>query len=244
VALEDPQFKEQFHLILEEAEANYSTSRFMDAGKAFEHLAQLCIDNKLHEDMVYFFYRAIVSWVQSNQALNVIKGYQKLAVTCLKLSTLKVFAEIESSVDLVEKAELLRLAQQNLRYLNEDEKRSQILSTLIEIYEKFGNDTSLDYNEKVKFIERAVNLSYEMDDTARTTTLKLQLAKITEIQAQQVLSEKSFDSELVAAHLYIKAAKIYLEIGFDTNYTELFSKAVDLYPDLDLEDLQISTVGS
>jgi hypothetical protein len=228
VALEDPQFKEQFHLILEEAEANYSTSRFMDAGKAFEHLAQLCIDNKLHEDMVYFFYRAIVSWVQSNQALNVIKDYQKLAVTCLKLSTLKVFAEIESSVDLVEKAELLRLAQQNLRYLNEDEKRSQILSTLIEIYEKFGNDTSLDYNEKVKFIERAVNLSYEMDDTARTTTLKLQLAKITEIQAQQVLSEKSFDSELVAAHLYIKAAKIY----------------VDLYPDLDLEDLQISTVGS
>jgi tetratricopeptide (TPR) repeat protein len=165
-------------------------------------------------------------------------------VTCLKLSTLKVCAEIESSVDLVEKAELLRLAQQNLRYLNEDEKRSQILSTLIEIYEKFGNDTSLDYNEKVKFIERAVNLSYEMDDTARTTTLKLQLAKITEIQAQQVLSEKSFDSELVAAHLYIKAAKIYLEIGFDTNYTELFSKAVDLYPDLDLEDLQISTVGS
>ena len=57
MVLEDPQFKEKFHLILEEAETNYSTSRFKDAAKTFEHLAQQCIDNKLHEDMVYFFYR-------------------------------------------------------------------------------------------------------------------------------------------------------------------------------------------
>jgi hypothetical protein len=244
VVLEDPQFKEKFHLILEEAETNYSTSRFIDAAKAFEHLAQQCVDNKLHEDMVYFFYRAIVSWIQSNRTINVIKGYQKLAVTCLKLSTRKVFSEIESSVDLVEQAELLRLAQQNLKHLNEDKKRSQILLRLIDIYEKFGNDTSLEHKEKVTFIERAINLSCDTNNEARTTSLKLQLAKVTEMQAVQILSEKSFDSELVAAHQYIKAAKIYREIGYDTNSSELISKAVDLYPDLDLDELQISTIGN
>lgn len=237
-----PDLNGNFDILLQEAEANFNSSRYYNAAKTFEHLLQMCIDVNNYEDMIYFAYRAAVSWSQANQTKRIIQLYQKLAINTMKLSTVLAVSALENSKDLIEKAEFIKLAQENLKFLNEEEKRKPLVEMLLDLYDKFSNDYSLDHNEKVVFIERAIRLLIDIKDNERIKLLKFKLAGLTESNANYTLNNSEFDAELVSAHQLMEAAKLYYEVNDLPKFNELIEKAKALDPSLDLSKLDLSLV--
>ena len=50
----------EFKTFLDEAEAHYTTGRYVDAAKTFEHLSSLCAKADQIEDMLYFIYKDVL----------------------------------------------------------------------------------------------------------------------------------------------------------------------------------------
>lgn len=234
--------KTNFDNLLEEAETNFKSSRYENAAKTFEHIAHMCIEMKYFEDMLYFTYRAIVSWIQANKMINVIRLYQKLAIHSLKLSTLQAITTIDSTIDLENKADLIRLAQQNLKHLNENEKRRPLIDSLVTLYEKFGDDYSLNYNEKIVYLERSIELLKEIQDFDRLKSITIKLACLIETNAIQILKTSDFDAELVSAHKLIEAAKLYFDVEQVEKFNTLIAKALELYPEIDLTKFNLPQI--
>ena len=216
---------DNFDMILQEANDNYYSGRFEDAANTFEHLSSMCVKMELYEDMIYFIYRALVSWSSINRADRMIKIYQRIGLFSIKLSSQLAKQVVDSSYDLFEKVEFLEIIAKNLANTGERDKREQILIELVKHYEELLDLDNIDYIVKKGYFESIISLLEEINDPTRLKKFKSSLAEFICKRGDLMLKESNFDPELVAAQYYYEAADYYLAIEKHKKYEQLINKA-------------------
>ena len=216
---------DNFDMILQEANDNYYSGRFEDAANTFEHLSSMCVKMELYEDMIYFIYRALVSWSSINRADRMIKIYQRIGLFSIKLSSQLAKQVVDSSYDLFEKVEFLEIIAKNLANTGERDKREQVLIELVKHYEELLDLDNIDYIVKKGYFESIISLLEEINDPTRLKKFKSSLAEFICKRGDLMLKESNFDPELVAAQYYYEAADYYLAIEKHKKYEQLINKA-------------------
>ncbi len=216
---------ENFDMILQEANDNYYSGRFEDSANTFEHLSSMCVKMELYEDMIYFIYRALVSWSSINRADRMIKIYQRIGLFSIKLSSQLAKQVVDNSYDLFEKVEFLEIIAKNLANTGEMDKREHVLIELVKHYEELLDFDNIDYIIKKGYFESIISLLEEINDPTRLTKFKSSLAELICKRGDLMLKESNFDPELVAAQYYYEAADYYLAIEKHKKYENLIKKA-------------------
>ncbi len=197
----------QFRTILDEANAHYTTGRYVDAAKTFEHLSSVCVKNENFEDMLYFTYRALKAWEFSNKNENIIKLYQRIGILSLKFSTKNAMDLAVNCTDSITKAKYYNIIQNNLKFLNEDERRIPIVNELIQLYENILIVTD-NYNNKKDLFEKIIDLADDIDNINLKNKYTMILAKSIEKEGDWQLKNSSFDAEEIANRLYMQSINI------------------------------------
>ena len=216
---------DNFDMILQEANDNYYSGRFEDSANTFEHLSSMCVKMELYEDMIYFIYRALVSWSSINRADRMIKIYQRIGLFSIKLSSQLAKQVVDSSYDLFEKVEFLEIIAKNLANTGERDKREQVLIELVKHYEELLGLDNIEYIVKKGYFESIISILEEINDPSRLKKFKSILAEFICKRGDLMLKESNFDPELVAAHYYYEAADYYLAIEKHKKYEQLINKA-------------------
>lgn len=216
---------DNFDLILQEANDNYYSGRFEDSANTFEHLSSMCVKMELYEDMIYFIYRALVSWSSINRVDRMIKIYQRIGLFSIKLSSQLAKQIVDTSYDLFEKVEFLEIIAKNLVNTGEMEKRKQVLIDLVIHYEELLDFENIDYIIKKGYYEKIISLLDEINDSTKLKKYKSRLAEFICKRGDLMLKESNFDPELVAAQYYYEAADYYLAIKKHKKYESLIKKA-------------------
>ena len=216
-----------FETILDEANAHYSTGRFVDAAKTFEHLSSMCIKSKKFDDMLYFIYRALIAWSNEENIFNKIKLYQRVGIFSLKFSTKLAIEELEHSVSKSTKLELLTIIQKNLIFLDEKDKRLEILSQMVPILSELV-EIEDEYIKKKAFIEQSIEINEELEDNLERDNLILMKGLLTEKEADYQLKHAKFDAEEVAERLYVEAMGYYMRVNKKKEINRVSSKLKNL----------------
>ncbi|MHA2250833.1 MAG: hypothetical protein ACXAD7_10735, partial [Candidatus Kariarchaeaceae archaeon] len=119
-------------------------------------------------------------------------------------------------------------------YLNENEKRIPLVRTLAQIYDKFALDATIDYNDRIMYLERTIKLFHDIQDTEKENIYTVRLAELIENNTNNILNSSGFDQEFVAAHKLVEAAKLYLRAGIKKKHDELLDKSKELYPAIEI----------
>ena len=92
-------FFNKFDSLYNEAVSNYETSRFTDAAKNFDYIANFCVKEGLLEDFVYFSYRSAIAWRSSNHINKLIPLYQGFGKITLSYARQLVEKQLEIETD-------------------------------------------------------------------------------------------------------------------------------------------------
>lgn len=201
----------QFETILQEANAHYDTGRFTDAAKTFEHLSSVCIKEERFEDMLYFSYRALKAWDNTDNFERMIKLYQKIGILTLKFSTKLAIDQGEGSTDAREKARLFNIAQANFALLGEKERRLSVVEELLELYKLILKNTD-NYSSGKEILVKMINMAKIMNDMSLIEKYSLDLSKLIEKEGDYQLKNASFDAEEIASRLYKQAIDVFRDL--------------------------------
>ena len=128
--------------LIEDANTNYINSRFVDAARSFGHIAQVCLKQEYYEDAIYFFYRSIVANTRTEDREKSVSILRELGLSCLKVSSAIVSKSMEEDLDIVTKASMLDVSQQNLHNLHDNEQRVIMVQSLVQLNQEIADDTA------------------------------------------------------------------------------------------------------
>lgn len=212
-----------FETILDEANAYYTTGRFVDAAKTFEHLSSMCIKSKKFDDMLYFTYRALNAWSNEDRTTNKLKLYQRVGVFSLKFSTKLALEALERSINNIEKLELMTIIKKNLIYLDEKIKRDEIMINMLPIITELIQIED-EYIRKKELIDNAIELHTELNNSQEKEKLIFKKGSLIEKEADYQLQFAEFDPEEVAERLYVESLEIFILVNKKKEMNRVSSK--------------------
>lgn len=212
-----------FETILDEANAHYSTGRFVDAAKTFEHLSSMCIKSKKFDDMLYFIYRALIAWSNEKSVYNKLRLYQRVGIFSLKFSTKLAMEELEQSISISKKLDLLIIIQKNLVYLDEKEKRIEILTQMIPIITDMIAIEG-EYIKRKALIEHSIEIHEELNNNQEIEEMIFKKGILIEEEADYQLVNADFDADEVAERLYVEAMAYFMRLNKKKEMNRVSSK--------------------
>ncbi|MHA2089962.1 MAG: hypothetical protein ACW98K_03810, partial [Candidatus Kariarchaeaceae archaeon] len=216
--------------LIEDANTNFNNSRFIDAGRSFNHIAQVCLKQEYYEDAIYFFYRSIVANTRAEDREKSVSILRELGLSCLKVSSAFISNSMGEELDILTKSSMLDISQQNLHNLHDGEQRLIMVQSLVQLYQEIADDTNYSISVKEHSLTRAIELVNEVSDIrVNVHDLKLQLARILQ---HKVAQSNGFESEVAGAHELIRAGLIYLDTGDDKTFQNLVKQAIKMIEDL------------
>ncbi|MHA2092860.1 MAG: hypothetical protein ACW98K_18605, partial [Candidatus Kariarchaeaceae archaeon] len=216
--------------LIEDANTNFNNSRFVDAGRSFSHIAQVCLKQEYYEDAIYFFYRSIVANTRADDREKSVSILRELGLSCLKVSSAIISKSMELDLDILTKSTMLDISQQNLHNLHDDEQRLIMVQSLVQLYQEMAEDTNRPILVKERSLTRAIELATEVSDIHQyLDKLKTELAQILQ---EKVSQSNGFGSEVSGAHELVRAGMIYLDIGDEKSFINLVEQAITMIQEL------------
>ncbi|MCY3411785.1 MAG: hypothetical protein INQ03_09150 [Candidatus Heimdallarchaeota archaeon] len=116
--------------LIEEANTNFQSSRFIDAANTFARITDACKQEKMPEDATYFSYRAALAYKKGDNQGMRIRQLTDLAIYLLQQSIEPLNSLIESSAD-TDRLRYLKRMEKILGYLSVDDQREIVIRTII-----------------------------------------------------------------------------------------------------------------
>ncbi len=163
-------------VLLKEANANYSTKRYRDAARTFEHLITLAIKNNDPEEAIYYGYRATDCWRKAGKEIQRINSFKHLGILALKFSSKLAEDYSNKTKDLREKANVISIAGE-CAALREKDKSNALFEESIKIYNKLIKSAKDEKTKKSLLEEqlRVVNLMGNENDIKKYSTQIVEL---------------------------------------------------------------------
>ena len=202
-------FYNKFDSLYDEASSNYDTSRFVDAAKNFDYIANFCLKEGLLEDYVYFSYRSAIAWRSSNQINKLIPLYQAFGKITLSYSKKLVENQLENETDTQVRITLLAQYRSILGSLNLTDRQKQITEELIEHYLIKIDVESEDINDIIHYYGNIISYLPEIDNATLSKQIYENIALLYITRAEYSIENNQFDGDLVALQDYRNALVYY-----------------------------------
>ena len=202
-------FYNKFDSLYDEASSNYDTSRFVDAAKNFDYIANFCLKEGLLEDYVYFSYRSAIAWRSSNQINKLIPLYQAFGKITLSYSKKLVENQLENETDTQVRITLLAQYRSILGSLNLTDRQKQITEELIEHYLIKIDVESEDINDIIHYYSNIISYLPEIDNATLSKQIYENIALLYITRAEYSMENNQFDGDLVALQDYRNALVYY-----------------------------------
>jgi hypothetical protein len=202
-------FFTKFDSLYDEAVSNYDTSRFVDAAKNFDHIANYCMREGLLEDFVYFSYRSAIAWRSSNHINKLISLYQGFGRITLNYAKQLVEGQLENETDTQIRITLLVQYRSILGSLNNIEKKRKITEELIEHYLIKIDVDNEDIDDIIHYYGNIIEYLPEIDNSELTKHIYENIALLYVTRAEYSIKNNQFDGGLVAIQDYNNALVYY-----------------------------------
>ena len=198
-------FFTKFDSLYNEATSNYDTSRFVDAAKNFDYIANYCMKEGLLEDYVYFSYRSAIAWRSSNQINKLIPLYQEFGRITLSYAKQLVEKQLDIETDTQTRISLLIQYRSILASLNLEERLKKITEELIDHYLIKIDVEGEDINDIIHYYENIIGYLPEIDNYTLTEHICENIALLYVSRAESSIENNQFDGDLVALQDYHNA---------------------------------------